>query len=89
MASHDASGLSLQIGLALLDLEDLQRLSDGRRMGSTNEPYERVGDVGDVVFPCASRDAKTREVRIIMAREPLSRSQPEYRRVAGLAENNS
>jgi predicted GH43/DUF377 family glycosyl hydrolase len=42
------------MGLALLDLEDPRRVLK-RSSGwlfSPRETYERVGDVGDVVFPC-------------------------------------
>jgi predicted GH43/DUF377 family glycosyl hydrolase len=49
-----ASGALYRTGLALLDLEDprtVLRRSDEWVIGPT-EPYERVGDVGGVVFPC-------------------------------------
>ena len=42
------------MGLALLDLEDPSRVirrSDESVFGAS-APYERVGDVGNVVFPC-------------------------------------
>ncbi len=49
-----ASGSLYRLGLALLDLEDPRRVlrrSDEWVFGPT-ETYERIGDVGDVVFPC-------------------------------------
>lgn len=49
-----AAGLIYRAGLALLDAEDpakvLARSSEW--VLSPREPYERNGDVGDVVFPC-------------------------------------
>jgi predicted GH43/DUF377 family glycosyl hydrolase len=49
-----AAGSIYRLGLALLDLEDprrvLKRASEW--LFSPRETYERVGDVGDVVFPC-------------------------------------
>ena len=49
-----ASGSIYRLGLALLDLENpaqVLRRSDDWFFGPT-EPYERQGDVDDVVFPC-------------------------------------
>ncbi|MHB8571645.1 MAG: glycoside hydrolase family 130 protein [Candidatus Dormibacteria bacterium] len=49
-----ASGSLYRVGLALLDLEDpriLLRRTDEWVFGPT-EPYERIGDVVGVVFPC-------------------------------------
>lgn len=49
-----ASGSIYRLGLALLDLENpalVLRRSDDWIFGPT-EPYERQGDVDDVVFPC-------------------------------------
>ena len=46
--------LSYRLGLALLDLEDPRKVlhrSEGYVFGPV-EPYERSGDVNDVVFPC-------------------------------------
>ncbi|MFY9201194.1 MAG: glycosidase, partial [Methanosarcina flavescens] len=46
--------LSYRLGLALLDLEDPTKVlhrSEGWVFGP-KEPYERSGDVNDVVFPC-------------------------------------
>ncbi len=46
--------ISYRLGLALLDLEDptkVLRRSEGWVFGP-REPYERSGDVNDVVFPC-------------------------------------
>ncbi len=49
-----ASGLIYRAGLALLDAEDPAKvLARGDEwVLSPHEPYERHGDVGDVVFPC-------------------------------------
>ena len=43
-----------RLGLALLDLEDLRRVlrSGDEWIFAPEMPYERQGDVGDVVFPC-------------------------------------
>ncbi len=61
------AGCLYRLGLALLDLNDptkVLRRGDEWVFGP-EEPYERVGDVGDVVFPCGvTVDAKTREVRL-------------------------
>jgi len=55
------------LGLALLDLDDpcrVIRRCDEWVFGP-EEPYERVGDVGDVVFPCGvTHDEGTGEVRL-------------------------
>lgn len=51
-----AAGCLYRLGLALLDLDDPRRLirrSDEWVFGPV-ESYERVGDVGDVVFPCGA-----------------------------------
>jgi len=48
------SKISYRLGLALLDLEDptkVLRRSEGW-IFRPREPYERSGDVNDVVFPC-------------------------------------
>ncbi|MCX5689253.1 MAG: glycosidase [Planctomycetota bacterium] len=51
---HTASGSLYRLGLALLDLEDPRRVL--RRSDdwifAAEQPYERHGDVGGVVFPC-------------------------------------
>ncbi len=49
-----ASGSIYRLGLALLDLEDPRRVlkRSSEWLFSPRETYERVGDVGDVVFPC-------------------------------------
>ncbi|HEY6121684.1 MAG TPA: hypothetical protein VIV66_17135 [Pyrinomonadaceae bacterium] len=61
------AGCLYRLGLALLDLDDptkVIRRGDEWIFGP-DEPYERVGDVGDVVFPCGvTVDANTREVRL-------------------------
>jgi predicted GH43/DUF377 family glycosyl hydrolase len=49
-----AAGCLYRLGAALLDLEDPTRVllrSDEWAFGPEEE-YERLGDVGDVVFPC-------------------------------------
>lgn len=62
-----AAGCIYRLGLALLDLEDPRRVlrrSDTWVFGP-EAPYERIGDVGDVVFPCGwILDKKTGEVRL-------------------------
>ncbi len=51
---HTVAGAIYRLGLALLDLENplkvLKRSSDW--IFEPEEPYEKFGDVGDVVFPC-------------------------------------
>jgi predicted GH43/DUF377 family glycosyl hydrolase len=49
-----ASGSIYRLGLALLDLENPRRVLKRSRewLFSPREPYERFGDVADVVFPC-------------------------------------
>ena len=60
------AGCLYRLGLALLDLEDPRRVirrSDEWIFGP-DAPYERVGEVADVVFPCgAILDPKTGELR--------------------------
>lgn len=51
---HTAGGCLYRLGLALLDLENpcrVRRRSDDW-IFAPEAPYERQGDVGDVVFPC-------------------------------------
>lgn len=53
---HTASGSIYRLGLALLDIEDPVKVihrGDEWVFGPL-EPYERVGDVKDVVFPCGA-----------------------------------
>lgn len=61
------AGCLYRLGLALLDLENPCRVllrGDEWVFGPT-EPYERTGDVGDVVFPCGTvHDAATGELRM-------------------------
>jgi predicted GH43/DUF377 family glycosyl hydrolase len=61
------AGCLYRLGLALLDLEDpvkVIRRGDEWIFGP-DEPYERVGDVGDVVFPCGvTVNRETDELRI-------------------------
>jgi len=61
------AGCLYRLGLALLDLEDPRRVirrSDEWIFGP-DAPYERVGDVADVVFPCgAILDPRTGELRL-------------------------
>jgi predicted GH43/DUF377 family glycosyl hydrolase len=62
-----AAGAVYRVGLALLDLHEpwkVLRRSDEWILGP-EAPYERVGDVSDVVFPTgATVDEKTGEVRL-------------------------
>lgn len=53
-ARQTAGGCLYRLGLALLDLENpAECLMRGDRwIFGPEAPYERVGDVGDVVFPC-------------------------------------
>lgn len=64
---NTAAGCLYRLGLALLDLDDplkVIRRGDEWVFGP-DEPYERVGDVGDVVFPCGViQDPKTGEIRL-------------------------
>jgi beta-1,4-mannooligosaccharide/beta-1,4-mannosyl-N-acetylglucosamine phosphorylase len=48
------AGCLYRLGLALFDLEDPGRMIQrgDEWVFGPNAPYERVGDVGDVVFPC-------------------------------------
>ncbi len=61
------AGCIYRLGVALMDLENPERLirrSDEWIFGPETE-YERVGDVGDVVFPCGTTlNAKTGELRL-------------------------
>ena len=61
------AGCLYRLGLALLDLEDptkVIRRGDEWVFGP-KESYERVGDVGDVVFPCGViHHATTGEIRL-------------------------
>jgi len=49
-----ASGSVYRLGLALLDLENPRRVlkRSSEWLFSPSEPYERLGDVGNVAFPC-------------------------------------
>ena len=61
------AGCIYRLGLALLDLDNpaqVIRRGDEWVMGPV-EPYERMGDVGDVVFPCGwTHNAETGELRL-------------------------
>jgi predicted GH43/DUF377 family glycosyl hydrolase len=61
------AGCLYRLGLALFDLEDplkVIRRGDEWVFGP-DEPYERVGDVGDVVFPCGvTLNPKNGELRL-------------------------
>ncbi len=61
------AGCLYRLGLALSDLDDplkVIRRGDEWVFGP-DEPYERVGEVGDVVFPCGViQDPKTGEIRL-------------------------
>lgn len=64
---HTAGGCLYRLGLALLDLDDPRRVL--RRSDdwifAPEEPYERHGDVADVVFPCGwTLDVPSGTVRI-------------------------
>lgn len=62
---NTAGGCIYRLGLALLDADEPSRVlarSDGWVMGP-REPYEQIGDVGNVVFPCGWV-ARGDEVRI-------------------------
>lgn len=64
---HTAGGCLYRLGLALLDLEDPRRVL--RRSDdwifAPEAPYERHGDVADVVFPCGwILDKPTGQVRV-------------------------
>lgn len=50
------AGCVYRLGLALLDLENPCRvlLRGDEWVFGPEEPYERIGDVGDVVFPCGA-----------------------------------
>ena len=63
---NTASGSLYRIGLALLDLETLEVIRRSRNwVFGPKESYERVGDVGNVVFPCgAIVDEKTNELLV-------------------------
>ncbi len=61
------AGCLYRLGLALLDLEDPTRVirRGDEWVFGPDEPYERVGDVGDVVFPCGVvHDPATDELRM-------------------------
>ncbi len=61
------AGCLYRLGLALLDLDNPQKVirRGDEWIFGPDEPYERVGDVGDVVFPCgATHNPSTGEVRI-------------------------
>jgi predicted GH43/DUF377 family glycosyl hydrolase len=64
---NTAAGCLYRLGLALLDLDDplkVIRRGDEWVFGP-DEPYERVGEVGDVVFPCGVvHDQKTGDLRL-------------------------
>jgi predicted GH43/DUF377 family glycosyl hydrolase len=62
-----AAGCLYRLGLALLDLEDPTRVirRGDEWVFGPDEPYERVGDVSDVVFPCGvTHDTRSGELRI-------------------------
>ena len=53
---HTAAGAIYRVGLALLDLDDPSRclLRGDQWVFGPRAPYEMVGDVADVVFPCGA-----------------------------------
>lgn len=61
------AGCLYRLGLALLDLEDPTRVirRGDEWVFGPDEPYERVGDVEGVVFPCGvTHDQQTGELRL-------------------------
>ena len=61
------AGVIYRVGLALLDLEDPTRIirRGDEWVMSPREPYEIIGDVGYVVFPCGQVvDEATGEIRL-------------------------
>jgi predicted GH43/DUF377 family glycosyl hydrolase len=61
------AGVIYRVGLALLDLEDPTRLirRGDEWVMSPREPYEVIGDVGYVVFPCGQVvDKESGEIRL-------------------------
>jgi predicted GH43/DUF377 family glycosyl hydrolase len=61
-----AAGCLYRLGLALFD-EDTCKvlLRSAEWVFGPEEPYERVGDVGDVVFPCGlTHDPKTGDIKL-------------------------
>lgn len=65
-ARDTASGTIYRVGLALLDLETLEIIRRSRDwVFGPKEPYERVGDVDNIVFPCgAVVNEKTNELLV-------------------------
>jgi predicted GH43/DUF377 family glycosyl hydrolase len=62
-----AAGSLYRLGLALLDLEEPWRVirRGGEWVFAPAEPYERTGDVAEVVFPCGiTHLADTDELRM-------------------------
>lgn len=63
---QSVSGAIYRVGVALLDLEDpsiVRRRCTNWLLGP-EAPYERVGDVGNVVFPCGATVGADGELRI-------------------------
>ncbi|MBI2266853.1 MAG: glycosidase [Armatimonadetes bacterium] len=61
------SGCLYRLGLALLDREDPTRVlyRGDEWVFGPDQPYERIGDVGDVVFPCGMTcDPETGDIRL-------------------------
>jgi len=65
-ARNTASGINYRVGAALLDLETLEVIRRSHKFVlGPKEPYERVGDVDDIIFPCgAVVDEKTNELLV-------------------------
>jgi beta-1,4-mannooligosaccharide/beta-1,4-mannosyl-N-acetylglucosamine phosphorylase len=64
---HTGAGVIYRLGLALLDLEDPARVRarGGEWVMSPREPYEIIGDVNRVIFPCGQViDDATGEIRL-------------------------
>ncbi len=52
---NTGAGCIYRLGLALLDLETLQVISRGNQwIFGPKEPYEQIGDVAYVTFPCGA-----------------------------------
>ncbi len=65
-ARDTASGTLYRVGLVLLDLETLQVIRRSREwIFGPQEPYEKIGDVNDIVFPCGTVvDEDTNEISV-------------------------
>ena len=67
---NTVSGAIYRVGAALLDLDEpwvVRRRTD-RWLLSPSDPWERIGDVGNVVFPCGSDLSRRRPDRPLLRR---------------------